>query len=111
MTYMLRRLFRPTQALAALAVAGCLLVPRAASAEVTLVEKDGWKVFISGRVQAFLNYNKGDGHPEPGVVDGNGASVTLRGGGQVPADAYHEYPAAQTDATGAPIPPSAADRV
>ncbi|RYZ10022.1 MAG: hypothetical protein EOO73_00090 [Myxococcales bacterium] len=108
---MLRRVFRPTQALAALAVAGSLLVPRAASAEVTLVDKDGWKVFITGRVQAFLNYNKGDGHPEPGVVDGNGASVVLRGGGQLPADAYHEYPAARTDANGVPLEPTAADRV
>src|SRR5689334_1958380 len=108
---MLRRVRKPIRALAALAVAGCLLAPRGASAEVTLIEKDGWRVFINGRVQAFLNYNKGDGHPEPAVVDGNGQSVKVRGGGQLPANAYHEYPEPRTDAAGMPIPPTPEEQV
>lgn len=70
-----------------------MLLPRVAAAEITLVEKDGWSVYINGRVQAFLNYNKGDGYPAPSAVDGNGQAVDLRGGGQGPGEAYHEYPA------------------
>ena len=73
-------------------MAGAFLLPRAASAEVTLVEKDGWTVFINGRVQAFLNYNQGDGYPQPVVKDGNGNNVTLRGGGQTNEDAFLELP-------------------
>jgi hypothetical protein len=69
-----------------------MLLPRVAAAEITLVEKDGWSVYINGRVQAFLNYNKGDGYPKPLAVDGNGTGADLRGGGQGPGDAYHEYP-------------------
>lgn len=78
--------------LAAVGLAGSFLLPRAAAAEVTLVEKDGWSVFITGRVQAFLNYNKGDGSPFGKVLDGNRNTVELRGGGQSENDAYHEYP-------------------
>ncbi len=66
------------------------------------MEKDGWQVFITGRVQAFINYNKGDGYPEPVIKDGNGNSVELRGGGQPPSEAYHEYPNPRTAAPGAP---------
>jgi hypothetical protein len=80
------------RALAALALAGAFLLPRAASADVTLVEKDGWTVFINGRVQAFLNYNQGDGWPEPAVKDGNNKNVTLLGGGLPPSDTFHEFP-------------------
>jgi hypothetical protein len=73
-----------------------------------LVEKDGWTVFINGRVQAFLNYNKGDGYPEPVIKDGNGNNVQLRGGGQPPAEAFHEYP--DPPAAGAPVgPPTPSD--
>jgi hypothetical protein len=87
------------RALAALALVGAFLLPRAASAEVTLVEKDGWTVFINGRVQAFLNYNQGDGYPQPAVKDANGKNVTLRGGGADPADAFHEFPDLPADGT------------
>jgi hypothetical protein len=78
-----------------------LLLPRVAAAEITLVEKDGWSVYINGRAQAFLNYNNGDGYPGSAIVDGNGNSVDLRGGGQGPGDAFHEYdklPAMRTSA-------------
>ena len=47
---------------------------------------------MTGRVQAFLNYNKGDGHPKPSVLDGNRNGVDLRGGGQSSGDAYIEFP-------------------
>lgn len=72
---------------------GSLLLPRAAAAEVTLVEKDGWSVYITGRVQAFLNYNKGDGYPGTAALkDGNQNTLQLRAGGQDQAEAYHEFP-------------------
>jgi hypothetical protein len=87
------------RALAALALAGAFLLPRPASADVTLVEKDGWTVFINGRVQAFLNYNQGDGWPEPAVKDGNNQNVELRGGGVPPSDTFHEFPDLPADGT------------
>jgi hypothetical protein len=46
---------------------------------------------MNGRVQAFLSYNRGDGYPKPGVLDGNGNNVDFKGGGQGPGDAYHEH--------------------
>jgi hypothetical protein len=74
-------------------------LPRVAAAEVTLVEKDGWTVYMNGRAQAFLNYNKGDGFPKKAVIDGNGLGPELDGGGQSETDALPEYPvgAAATD--------------
>jgi hypothetical protein len=71
---------------------------------VTLLEKDGWTVFINGRVQAFLNYNQGDGYPQPAVKDANGKNVTLRGGGSPPADTFHEFPDLPADGT--PLTPA-----
>jgi hypothetical protein len=78
--------------LAAAAFSATVLLPRVAAADVNLIEKDGWTVFINGRVQAFLNYNKGDGFPQPAIVDGNGQNVELRGGGESTDDTYLEYP-------------------
>jgi hypothetical protein len=75
----------------AAAIASSLLLPKVASAEITLFDKDGWTVYMNGRVQAFLNYNKGDGFPKPGVKDGNNNNVDFKGGGQGPGDAYHEH--------------------
>lgn len=74
-------------------------LPRIAAAEITLVEKDGWSVYMNGRAQAFLNYNSGDGYPKKKIFDGNGASPELYGGGLQPNETYHEYPnnAAATD--------------
>jgi hypothetical protein len=58
-----------------------LFLPAVAKAEVTLTEKDGWTVYINGRIQAFLNYNYGTGFPQ-NVRDANGNQVTtLQGGG------------------------------
>jgi hypothetical protein len=75
-----RSLPRFHRAVGAVACLGSLLLARQAAAEVVLVEKDGWTVSISGRVQAFLNYNNGSGHPLPATVDGNGQGVEFRGG-------------------------------
>jgi hypothetical protein len=49
-------------------------------AEVPLVAKGGWTVFMDGRMQAFLNYNVGDGYPR-NVIDANNKTVTLQDGG------------------------------
>ena len=42
----------------------CLLWSRAASAEITLVEKDGWTFYADGRVGAFASLGFGDDFPE-----------------------------------------------
>src|SRR5690606_28546340 len=43
--------------------------------DITLMEKDGWTVYMNGRMQAFLNYNTGQGYPF-------GDDISLLGGGQ-----------------------------
>lgn len=43
----------------------CLLWPQVASAEVTLVEKDGWTFYANGRVGVFLSVAAGDDFPDP----------------------------------------------
>lgn len=43
----------------------CLAWPQVASAEVTLVEKDGWTFYANGRVGAFLSVAAGDDFPDP----------------------------------------------
>ena len=70
-----------SRAVGTLVLATSTFLPRSAKAEITLVEKDGWSVFINGRIQAFLNYNRGTGFPQ-NVQDANGNTVTtLQGGG------------------------------
>ncbi len=64
----------------ALALSGSFFVARSARADVTLVDKDGWTVFINGRMQAFLNYNVGNGYPIS-VIDGTDRTVVLQSGG------------------------------
>lgn len=49
---------------AAAAVLAAFTWQAPALAEVTLVEKDGWKVSTHGRVNAFISYARGDGIPE-----------------------------------------------
>jgi len=70
---------------AAAALAAPLLLARPAVADVTLMEKDGWEVFMNGRIQTFMNHNEGQGRPANGetstAVDGNGKNFTLLGGG------------------------------
>jgi hypothetical protein len=48
-----------------LCLAGCTLWSRTASAEVTLVDKDGWVFAFNGRVNAFLSAGSGDDFPVP----------------------------------------------
>jgi len=70
-------------------VAAALVMPclfaRSAAADVSLAEKDGWEVFMNGRIQTFLNHNEGEGRPANAAtwtgLDGNGLDVELRGGG------------------------------
>jgi hypothetical protein len=68
-----------------------LLASPEAKADVTLVEKDNWTVFINGRMQAFFNYNQGDGFPTS-PRDGNNNSVSLLAGGPKGGDAAIELP-------------------
>jgi hypothetical protein len=56
------------------------LLAAPAHADVVLLEKDGWTAYMNGRMQSFLNFNVGDGIPSY-VLDANGASVNLEGGG------------------------------
>jgi len=62
---------------------------------VTLVDQDGWQVFLNGRFQSFANYNDGQGYPGVGqtalIKDGNGNTVELRGGGIEKGDAVPEF--------------------
>ena len=71
-------------------VAAALVMPclfaRSAAADVSLAEKDGWEVFMNGRIQTFLNHNEGEGRPANAATwtgtDGNGRTdIELRGGG------------------------------
>jgi hypothetical protein len=61
---------------------GLMLGLHAASAhaEVTLIETPTWRVFATGRMQAFLNYNQGGGLPRS-PLDANGNAVSLLAGG------------------------------
>jgi hypothetical protein len=43
----------------------CLFAARNASAEVTLIEKDGWSFYANGRVGAFVSTAFGDDLPDP----------------------------------------------
>jgi hypothetical protein len=63
---------------------------------VTLVEKDGWTVYINGRMQAFFNYNYGHNKP-PVVIDGTGKSVQLQSGFEYHTDQYYEVPPITAD--------------
>jgi hypothetical protein len=56
------------------------LLAAPAQADVILLEKDGWTAYMNGRMQTFLNFNRGDGIPRL-VLDANGNSVTIQGGG------------------------------
>jgi len=44
-------------------IAGFVLAPRTASAEVTIVKKDNWEAYVAGRVNAFVTYAFGDAYP------------------------------------------------
>jgi hypothetical protein len=81
-----------------------------ASADVTLVEKDGWTVYMNGRFQTFASYAQGEGRPinltdanctPTPVLDPNGVqigttqtcnTVELRGGGVERGDGLTEWP-------------------
>jgi hypothetical protein len=62
-----------------------LFFAKSAVADVSLGEKDGWEVFMNGRIQTFVNHNEGQGRPANGelstTVDGNGNPFSLLGGG------------------------------
>jgi hypothetical protein len=66
-----------------------LLLSYDAKADVTLIEKDNWTVYINGRMQAFFNYNQGDGFPTP-PIDGNNNEVSVYAGGPSGGDAVIE---------------------
>lgn len=46
-------------------VLSALLLAKGARAEVSLIEKDGWRFSFDGRVNAFLSVGKGDDFPKP----------------------------------------------
>src|SRR5262245_27870437 len=51
--------------LCGLSLVACLLGTRPASAELTLVENDGFSFFIDGRVNVFISQGVGDDFPQP----------------------------------------------
>ena len=59
-------------------VGACLVAPRPAVAEVTLIEKDGWSFFTDGRVNAFFSQGIGDDFPQAAdhTVVGSGQPFT-----------------------------------
>ena len=48
-----------------LALSGCLLLSSAARAELTVAEKDGWRLFTEGRINTFVSLGWGDDLPVP----------------------------------------------
>lgn len=57
--------FKRSGAQAGLSFLACLFWAGSATAEVTLVEKDGWTFYANGRVGAFVSVAAGDDFPEP----------------------------------------------
>jgi len=78
---------------------GAVLCSAPARAEVTLVQKDGWELFSSGRINGFVSYAQGDGFPQASI-DVNGGRVPLSGGGLGTGDAAVEQ---SVDAMGNPV--------
>jgi Gram-negative porin len=69
------RVFR--RVVVALVVVVGVIASRAAVAEVSIAKSDKWEVYTDGRVNAFLNYNRGDGNPVALVA---GENIPLGGG-------------------------------
>ena len=96
---------KPTTTLLGRLSSICLLLGAAvlwsapARAEVTLVQKDGWELFSSGRINGFVSYANGDGFPLASN-DVNGGRIPLSGGGLGTGDAAVEQ---SVDAMGKPI--------
>jgi predicted porin len=105
-----RRIASYSSFLAAAALCGSLSLAQSARAEITLVQKDKWTVYMNGRVQTFFSYANGDGFPrnvtdancQPiTTTDANGNMVTdqlcnpveLRQGGLDSGAALPEFPA------------------
>jgi hypothetical protein len=60
-----------------LCLAGFMLWGRAASAEVPLIEKDGWTFSFGGRVNSFLSVAQGDGFPNATMDPAGGTHVVM----------------------------------
>lgn len=59
---------------------------RSAHAEVSLLDKDGWRFTFDGRVNAFMSVGKGDDFPQP-TADPTGATHTVMGSSKAPGTA------------------------
>jgi hypothetical protein len=82
---------------------GVLLGAHPASAEVTLVERDGWSFFTDGRVNAFVSQGIGDDFPRPSAnpnvdANGNAPAHEVIGAGQAFTAGY--VTSNQADASG-----------
>lgn len=85
-----------------LATAGALFVTslaaKPAAADVTLVDKDGWSVFINGRMQMFLNYNQGDNGIGGGTIeDANHNAVQVKEGMSYKTAEFYRRPPITAD--------------
>lgn len=64
-----KRTISHKQAIGVAVLASSFFASVPASADVTLIEKDGWTVFTNGRIQTFFNYTQGDGYPSASIED------------------------------------------
>jgi hypothetical protein len=68
-----------------LCLAGSVLWSQTSSAEVTLIEKDGWSFGFDGRVAAFMSVGQGDDFPAPSPDPANPAAThTVMGSNKPP---------------------------
>jgi hypothetical protein len=73
---------RPTVAACVFVLVSSCLWPGRASADVDIVNNNGWRVYTNGRLNAFYSYTFGDGFPNPPVDPMTGSTTySYIGGG------------------------------
>jgi hypothetical protein len=74
------------------------LVVKPAAADITLVDKDGWTVYMNGRMQMFLNYSQGqNGIGGDSIQDANRNGVQVKEGMSYKTAEFYEKPPVTAD--------------